>query len=44
MSIVLDHLAGLRPALPVLIGGDWNTSTYNSRRADLFNHQFFFGA
>lgn len=33
MRIVLDHLAGLRPALPVLIGGDWNTSTYNSRRA-----------
>jgi endonuclease/exonuclease/phosphatase family metal-dependent hydrolase len=33
MKIVLDHLEGLRPRLPVLIGGDWNTSTYNSRRA-----------
>jgi len=34
MRLVLDHLEGLAPrALPVLIGGDWNTSTYNSRRA-----------
>ncbi|MGI8565725.1 MAG: endonuclease/exonuclease/phosphatase family protein [Pyrinomonadaceae bacterium] len=33
MKIVLDHLEALRPALPVLVGGDWNTSTYNSRRA-----------
>jgi endonuclease/exonuclease/phosphatase family metal-dependent hydrolase len=33
MKIVLDHLDTLRPQLPVLIGGDWNTSTYNSRRA-----------
>ena len=33
MRLVLDHLDGLRPALPTLIGGDWNTSTYNSRRA-----------
>jgi endonuclease/exonuclease/phosphatase family metal-dependent hydrolase len=33
MKLVLDHLQELRPALPVLIGGDWNTSTYNSRRA-----------
>ncbi len=33
MRIVLDHLEKLRPSLPVLIGGDWNTSTYNSRRA-----------
>lgn len=33
MKIVLDHLERLRPRLPVLIGGDWNTSTYNSRRA-----------
>jgi endonuclease/exonuclease/phosphatase family metal-dependent hydrolase len=33
MSLVLDHLERLEPALPVLIGGDWNTSTYNSRRA-----------
>jgi endonuclease/exonuclease/phosphatase family metal-dependent hydrolase len=33
MKLLLDHLDGLRPALPVLIGGDWNTSTYNSKRA-----------
>jgi endonuclease/exonuclease/phosphatase family metal-dependent hydrolase len=33
MKLVLDHLATLSPKLPVLIGGDWNTSTYNSRRA-----------
>ena len=33
MKIVLDHLATLDPSLPVLIGGDWNTSTYNSSRA-----------
>lgn len=33
MKIVLDHLESLRPQLPILIGGDWNTSTYNSRRA-----------
>lgn len=33
MQLVLDHLEGLRPRLPVLIGGDWNTSTYNSKRA-----------
>ncbi len=33
MKLVLDHLATLTPQLPVLIGGDWNTSTYNSRRA-----------
>jgi len=33
MRLVLDHLEGLDPRLPTLIGGDWNTSTYNSRRA-----------
>jgi endonuclease/exonuclease/phosphatase family metal-dependent hydrolase len=33
MKLVLDHLEHLKPQLPVLIGGDWNTSTYNSRRA-----------
>lgn len=33
MKIMLDHLDSLEPRLPVLIGGDWNTSTYNSRRA-----------
>jgi endonuclease/exonuclease/phosphatase family metal-dependent hydrolase len=33
MKILLNHLEGLQPRLPVIIGGDWNTSTYNSRRA-----------
>ncbi|HEV7904290.1 MAG TPA: endonuclease/exonuclease/phosphatase family protein [Pyrinomonadaceae bacterium] len=33
MRLVLDHLDNLTPRLPTLIGGDWNTSTYNSRRA-----------
>ena len=33
MKLLLDHLESWRPALPVLIGGDWNTSTYNSKRA-----------
>lgn len=33
MRLLLDHLDTLRPTLPVVIGGDWNTSTYNSRRA-----------
>lgn len=33
MRILLDHLEKLTPPLPVIIGGDWNTSTYNSRRA-----------
>jgi endonuclease/exonuclease/phosphatase family metal-dependent hydrolase len=32
MKLVLDHLETLQPSLPVIIGGDWNTSTYNSRR------------
>jgi endonuclease/exonuclease/phosphatase family metal-dependent hydrolase len=33
MRLILDHLETLTPRLPTLIGGDWNTSTYNSRRA-----------
>lgn len=33
MKLILDHLEKLSPALPVIIGGDWNTSTYNSRAA-----------
>jgi endonuclease/exonuclease/phosphatase family metal-dependent hydrolase len=33
MRVVLDHLDGLKPSMPVLLGGDWNTSTYNSSRA-----------
>jgi endonuclease/exonuclease/phosphatase family metal-dependent hydrolase len=32
MRIVLEHLETL-PALPTVIGGDWNTSTYNSQTA-----------
>lgn len=32
-TILLDHLQSLRPSLPVLIGGDWNTSTHDSSRA-----------
>ena len=33
MRQLLDHLEGLRPQLPVLIGGDWNTTTHNASRA-----------
>jgi hypothetical protein len=33
MKVVLDFVESLEPRLPVLVGGDWNTSTYNSRRA-----------
>ncbi|HEV2763540.1 MAG TPA: endonuclease/exonuclease/phosphatase family protein, partial [Pyrinomonadaceae bacterium] len=34
MRLLLEHLERLPHAdLPVLVGGDWNTSTYNSRRA-----------
>jgi endonuclease/exonuclease/phosphatase family metal-dependent hydrolase len=33
MRLVLAHLATLKPELPTLVGGDWNTTTYNSRRA-----------
>ncbi len=33
MKVVLDFVESLEPSLPVLVGGDWNTSTYNSRRA-----------
>jgi len=33
MRLVLNHLENLKPQLPVLIGGDWNTSGYNSKRA-----------
>jgi endonuclease/exonuclease/phosphatase family metal-dependent hydrolase len=33
MKLLLGHLESLSPQLPVIIGGDWNTSTYNSRRA-----------
>jgi len=33
MRRVLDHLETLHPQLPVLIGGDWNTTTHNASRA-----------
>lgn len=33
MRIVLEHLETLPEKLPVLIGGDWNTTTYNSQTA-----------
>ncbi len=33
MRLLLDHLDTLWPLLPVVIGGDWNTSTYNSKNA-----------
>jgi endonuclease/exonuclease/phosphatase family metal-dependent hydrolase len=32
MKIILDHLETLEP-LPTLIGGDWNTTTFNSQNA-----------
>lgn len=32
MKTLLDHLATL-PAMPTLIGGDWNTTTHNSQSA-----------
>lgn len=32
MRIILDHLEKL-PNLPTIIGGDWNTTTYNSQNA-----------
>jgi endonuclease/exonuclease/phosphatase family metal-dependent hydrolase len=33
MRVVLDFLDGLGPRRPTLVGGDWNTSTYNSRHS-----------
>jgi hypothetical protein len=33
MKIILDYLDSYHPELPALIGGDWNTSTHNSRTA-----------
>ena len=32
MTIILDHLETL-PPLPTLIGGDWNTTTFNAQNA-----------
>jgi endonuclease/exonuclease/phosphatase family metal-dependent hydrolase len=33
MTLLLDHLQGLTPELPTLIGGDWNTTTHDASRA-----------
>ena len=33
MQRVLQHIQILEPALPVLIGGDWNTTTHDASRA-----------
>jgi endonuclease/exonuclease/phosphatase family metal-dependent hydrolase len=33
MRRLLDHLETLQPQIPVLIGGDWNTTTHNASRA-----------
>lgn len=33
MRLVLDHLDRLEPRMPILVGGDWNTSTFNSKSA-----------
>ncbi|HYE12942.1 MAG TPA: endonuclease/exonuclease/phosphatase family protein [Pyrinomonadaceae bacterium] len=33
MGVVLDFVERLEPRLPVLVGGDWNTTTYDSSRA-----------
>jgi endonuclease/exonuclease/phosphatase family metal-dependent hydrolase len=33
MRRVLDHVDTLAPKLPVLIGGDWNTTTHDASRA-----------
>ncbi len=33
MKIILDHLDKL-PVLPTIIGGDWNTTTYNAQSAN----------
>jgi endonuclease/exonuclease/phosphatase family metal-dependent hydrolase len=33
MRRLLDHLERLQPSLPVLIGGDWNTTTHDASRA-----------
>lgn len=34
MKIVLDHLDALQTPLPIVIGGDWNTTTYNAQSAN----------
>jgi endonuclease/exonuclease/phosphatase family metal-dependent hydrolase len=34
MKIVLDHLDALATPLPTVIGGDWNTTTFNAQSAN----------
>lgn len=34
MKIILDHLDALPERLPTIIGGDWNTTTYNAQSAN----------
>ena len=38
MQMILDYVETLSPRLPVLLGGDWNTATYNSSNAFFHNH------
>lgn len=33
MKMILEHVEKMSPRLPILLGGDWNTTTYNSRNA-----------
>lgn len=33
MQMILDYVEKMSPRLPVLLGGDWNTATYNSSNA-----------
>jgi len=33
MKMILDQVERMSPELPVLLGGDWNTATYNSSTA-----------
>ncbi len=33
MEMILDHIERMSPQIPVLLGGDWNTTTYNAKNA-----------
>jgi hypothetical protein len=33
MRILLEHLDKLNPNLPVIVGGDWNTTTHNAQNS-----------
>ena len=33
MKMILDQVEKMSPLLPILLGGDWNTTTYNSSNA-----------